>query len=109
MNILKHSLLAVGIFLALPVVTAFAAEAGASARVGRFNNQLQSGGYQGNTTPTKPPVLTQATPYTCNEKTCSCNNASDCGRMGQAGVCKPGTFGEVSSLPGHGYCAKKPV
>lgn len=71
--------------------------------------ELVPGGYQGNTTPTKPPVLTQATPYTCNEKTCLCNDAADCGRMGQAGVCTAGTFAESPAGSGKGVCAKKLV
>lgn len=109
MNRLKNSVLALGVFLALPVVNAFAADAGTAGWAGKLNNQLQSGGYQGNTTPTKPPVLTQATPYTCNEKTCLCNDAADCGRMGQAGICTAGTFAESPAGSGKGVCAKKLV
>lgn len=105
MSRLKHSVLALGMFLALPVVDGFAADAGTSGRVGVFNGQLQSGGGTGNTTPTKPPVLTQVF-FDCSatSKLCRCKNAQDCGRMGQAGVCDGG-FAEDGK--GGGMCFMK--
>lgn len=101
---MKTAVVTTALLLVLPVVPVFAAEAGVSGRVGVFNGQLQSGGYAGNTTPSKPPVLTQAVPYKCGLGICECRNASDCGRMGQAGVCAAGTFREEN---GKGECAQK--
>lgn len=67
MNRIRATVAALGVFLALPVmqVLAAAADTGTNSRVGWFNNQLQSGGYQGNATTSKPPVLTQAVPFRC--------------------------------------------
>lgn len=106
----RSMVVTLSILVALPVVNGFAADARSIGRVGVFNGQLQSGGYQGNATPTKPPILAPTLVfYKCHAewKQCECYNAVDCGRMGQAGVCETGTYQDKPGEQPGGFCNMK--
>ena len=107
MNRIRNTVLALGVFLALPVVRGFAAEQRTLGSAGRISGQVTQGQFQSKGTGTYYPVPTTPVPYSCDNKGCACSNPTDCGRMGQAGVCKAGTF--IESGPGGGVCVAKDV
>ena len=105
MNKIKITVAAIGMFLALPVVHTFAIE---QRSVSGFGRTVTGGVLQNGGTTTKPPVLVQPVPYQCHTGLgqCDCSNAADCGRMGQAGVCKAGSYNDNQTKPG-GWCQMK--
>lgn len=106
MTNIKTTIAALGLFMALPVVQGFAMDRLVEGRASRIDNTAGVGVYQPKGT-TKPPVLTQVIPFSCDKGTCWCKNNTDCGEMGRLGVCKTGTFKENKT--GGGSCTMKPV
>ena len=100
MNRIRITIVAMGVFFVLPIVQGIAGEDRAVSRLGGgIGRHVPSG------TTTKPPVLTQAYPFSCDKGTCWCKNSVDCGEMGRLGVCKTGTFKDGKS--GDGTCTMK--
>ena len=104
MNKIRTTVIAMGAFFALSIAQGFAAD---QKTVGRtINNQLNFGANKaGGVTAPKPPVLVDPVPYNCNKKDCECYSTGDCGRMGQAGVCKAGTYSSILGGDG-GRCER---
>ena len=94
MSKIRTAVVALGVWFALPVVAGLAADQRTVDRVGTPDNRLNPGTFQSGGVTTKPPVLAQPVFYQCSAELgeCVCTNAADCGRMGQAGVCKAGTY-----------------
>ena len=104
MNKIRTTVVAMGAFFALSIAQGFAAD---QTTVGRaVNNQTNFGANKGaGVTAPKPPVLVDPVPYVCNPTACYCSGGGDCGRMGQAGVCKAGTY--TTNGDNSGRCDRK--
>lgn len=102
---IRTSVVTMGALFALSMAQGFAAD---QKIVGRAaNNQINSSANRaaGGVTAPKPPVLVDPVPYVCNPTACYCSGAGDCGRMGQAGVCKAGTY--TTNGDNSGRCDRK--
>lgn len=109
MNKIRTTVVTMGGFFALLIVQGFAADQRTVDRAGTPNNRLNPGTFQGGGVTTKPPVLAQPVFYQCSGAVgqCDCSTAADCGRMGQAGVCKAGSYHDNESGKPGGWCSMK--